>query len=218
MLWHGVLEFAQVTINGLIAQDVGAQAQLQQLQGKVLRIRCTEPAFSCLVWPSVQGLSLEKECWDESIPALDVDAEICGTSAQFRRFMLAGVEQERLLFQGQLQLSGDTQLVQRLQTILKTIDLDWSRLLESSLGTVPTALLLAPLKALQTWRQQALGTSQADWQEYLQYELSVLPSRHELHYYCNNINGLRQSTERLEARVQRLQSQLESLRTQDSTR
>lgn len=216
MFWHAALEATQLVVNGLIAQDAGAQAQLQALQGKVLRVRCLDPQLSCLVWPSSQGLALEKEAFSAEGDGSPVDAEVCGTAAQFRRFMLAGEEQERLLFQGELQLSGETQLIQRLQGILKQMDLDWPRVLEAGFGTVPTAVLLSPMKALQTWHQQARRSRQADWQEYLQYELSVLPSRHESTDRHRQINAVRQSTERLEARIQRLQSQLESLRTQDS--
>jgi len=212
MLIHALLEVAEQLINPVLKRDPASLRQLAELDGRVLRIRCFQPDLAVLLWPSSQGIHLEQ---DQDI---DVDAEVRGSREQFVAFLLAGKEQERLLFQGDITLLGDAQLVRRLQGIFTQLDLDWQGLLEKPLGVVPADLLLSPLRQLSQWPKSVLNSSRADWQEYLQEEIALLPGEYEISAQGKGVNQLRQSTDRLEARVQRLQNRIQQLQAEQPSR
>ena len=208
MLIHALLEVAEQLINPVLKRDPASLRQLAELDGRVLRIRCFQPDLAVLLWPSSQGIHLEQD------QAIDVDAEVQGSREQFVAFLLAGKEQERLLFQGDITLLGDAQLVRRLQSVFTQLDLDWQGLLEKPLGVVPADLLLSPLRQLSQWPKSVLTSSRADWQEYLQEEIALLPGEYEISAQGKGVNQLRQSTDRLEARVQRLQNSIQQLQAE----
>lgn len=224
MLLHGALESAEQLINPLLKRDAAALEQLAAIAGKVVRVRCTQPEIALLIWPSAQGLhfELDSSVRSESVSSeeiasegaeagLQVDAGVEGSLNDFARFMLAGDRREALLFEGALTLRGDTGLVRKLQQITSSLDLDLSSVSEKVIGVVPTALLSAPLAGLARWRTGLGKTAMQDWQEYLQYELALLPPEAEQKGFSDGVLNVRRRVDRLNARVERLQQQIQSL-------
>lgn len=213
MLNHAILEVAEQLLSPLLKRDPVVLKQLAALDGKVLRVRCLKPDRSFLIWPSSQGLHLET---DQDI---SVDTEIQGTAEQFSRFLLADKEQqERLLFQGELILSGDTGLVRHLQGSVSSLDPDWAGFIERITGTLPVAVIESVSSQLIAIGRQLTASGPADWTEYLQEELRVLPGEYEQSQFSKQVRKLRQSSERLDARLQRLQQQLDQLNSQPARR
>lgn len=211
MLNHAILEVAEQLLSPLLKRDPVVLKQLAALDGKVLRVRCLKPDRSFLIWPSSQGLHLET---DQDI---SVDTEIQGTAEQFSRFLLADKEQqERLLFQGELILSGDTGLVRQLQVSASSLDPDWAGFIERITGTLPVAVIEGVSSQLIAIGRQLTASGPADWAEYLQEELRVLPGEYEQSQFSEQVRKLRQSSERLDARLQRLQQQLDQLNSQSA--
>lgn len=219
MLLHGALESAEQLINPLLKRDAAALEQLAAIAGKVVRVRCTQPEIVLLIWPSAQGLHFELDSsldWEgrasEGAEAgLQVDAGVEGSLNDFARFMLAGDRREALLFEGALTLRGDTGLVRKLQQITSSLDLDLAPVSEKVIGVVPTAILSAPLAGLARWRAGLGKTAMQDWQEYLQYELALLPPETEQKGFSDGVLNVRRRVDRLNARVERLQQQIQSL-------
>ena len=219
MLLHGLLESAEQLINPLLKRDAAAQVRLAAMGGKSIRIRCTQPELAVMIWPSAQGLHLERDVSDADADVSvagrsDIrvpDAEVSGPLNDFIRFLLAGDRREALLFEGALTLRGDTALIRQLQQLIAGLDADLIALFERRLGVIPSALLAAPLSALSRWRSGAGKTAMLDWQEYLQYELALLPAEAELAGYRDGVREARRSTDRLNARVERLQQQIQTL-------
>lgn len=219
MLLHGALESAEQLINPLLKRDAAALEQLAAIAGKVVRVRCTQPEIAVLIWPSAQGLHFEldsslgseKLASEGAEAGLQVDAGVEGSLNDFARFMLAGDRREALLFEGALTLRGDTGLVRKLQQITSTLDLDLASVSEKLIGVVPTAVLSAPFEGLARWRAGLGKTAMQDWQEYLQYELALLPPETEQKGFSDGVLNVRRRVDRLNARVERLQQQIQSL-------
>jgi len=221
MLLHGALESAEQLINPLLKRDAAALEQLAAIAGKVVRVRCTQPEIAVLIWPSAQGLHFELDSSEglasEGVSSegaeagLQVDAGVEGSLNDFARFMLAGDRREALLFEGALTLRGDTGLVRKLQQITSTLDLDLASVSEKLIGVVPTAVLSAPFAGLARWRAGLGKTAMQDWQEYLQYELALLPPETEQKGFSDGVLNVRRRVDRLNARVERLQQQIQSL-------
>lgn len=219
MLLHGALESAEQLINPLLKRDAAALEQLAAIAGKVVRVRCTQPEIALLIWPSAQGLhfELDSSLGSEALASegaeagLQVDAGVEGSLNDFARFMLAGDRREALLFEGALTLRGDTGLVRKLQQITSTLDLDLASVSEKLIGVVPTAVLSAPFAGLARWRAGLGKTAMQDWQEYLQYELALLPPETEQKGFSDGVLNVRCRVDRLNARVERLQQQIQSL-------
>lgn len=221
MLLHGALESAEQLVNPLLKRDAAALEQLAAIAGKVVRVRCTQPEIALLIWPSAQGLhfELDSSLGSEALASealapeagLQVDAGVEGSLNDFARFMLAGDRREALLFEGALILRGDTGLVRKLQQITSSLDLDLASVSEKVIGVVPTALLSAPLAGLARWRAGLGKTAMQDWQEYLQYELALLPPEAEQKGFSDGVLNVRRRVDLLNARVERLQQQIQSL-------
>lgn len=209
MLIHAMLETAEQSLNALVARDPASLNKLKRLDGNVIRVRCIRPEQSFLVWVSAQGFHLETD------QAINADAQVEGTSEQFIRFLLSDkAQQERSLFQGELILSGDTALVQRLQALLMDLDPDWAGLFESLGGTLPVAVFSQLFDHLQGAGRALTGSVRADWQEYLQEEIRLLPGEYELKAFSGQIRTLRRDSDRLSARLQRLKQQADHLCSQ----
>ncbi len=214
MMLHGALESTEQLINPLLRRDTAALSQLGTMAGKVIRLHCIQPEIATLIWPSEQGVHFEL---DSSAGAelpdtgLEVDAEVEGRLSDFVRFMLAGDRRETLLFEGALTLRGDTGLVRKLQQVVSTLDLDLASFSEKLTGVVPAAVLSAPFTGFARWRPALGRTAMQDWQEYLQYELALLPAEAELKGYSDGVLNARRSMDRLNARVERLKQQIQAL-------
>ncbi|WP_417598700.1 SCP2 sterol-binding domain-containing protein [Oceanospirillum sp.] len=214
ILLHGALESAEQLISPLLKRDATARSQLGMMAGKVIRVRCIQPEMAVLIWPSEQGVSFELDnAADAELSGSDlkVDAEVEGRLSDFVRFMLAGDRRETLLFEGALTLRGNTGLVRKLQQVVSTLDLDLASFSEKLIGVVPTAVLSAPFTGFARWCPALSRTAMQDWQEYLQYELALLPAAAELKGYSDGVLNARRSMDRLNARVERLKQQVQAL-------
>jgi ubiquinone biosynthesis protein UbiJ len=215
LLVHGLLESAEQLVNPLIKRDASAVFQLGRLSGRVVRLRCTQPEIAVLIWPSGEGLHIERDTSvdfdaNEEPPQI-VDAEIEGSLEHFMRFMLASEQREAMLFEGVLTLRGDTGLVRKLQQVIASLDLDIASISEKCIGIVPTAIIGEHLAGLIRWKRSLVYTGALDLQEYLQEEMALLPTKAEQQSVADGILNTRRRIDRLDARVQRLQQQVLSL-------
>lgn len=207
MLLHGALESLEQLINPVLMRDAVTRRSLAAMTGDSVRVHCTQPDVAFVVRVSGEGLHLERDHGAET------DAGIEGPLNSFLRFMLAGDRREALLFEGALTLRGDTGRVHRLQRILSSLDADLISAVEARFGVMPTALFRAPLSLFSRFKTQVGRSATADWQEYLQHELALLPAQSEQQYFSREILALRRDLERTEARIQLLQRMLNRLET-----
>jgi ubiquinone biosynthesis protein UbiJ len=187
--------------NRLLRLDTETLRRLGDIQGKVIcvRIRGTEkegPVFYFL--PSEGGLQMCNEY--DGKP----DVTISGNPAAFMR-LVAGERAQGAFANGEMQISGDLELGQRFQRILKKMDIDWEEIASRYVGDVLAHKLGNLARGLRAWRRQAHETLREDTREFLQEEVRLLPRAEHIDELLDEIDRFRSDVARLEKRIQRLQ-------------
>jgi ubiquinone biosynthesis protein UbiJ len=183
--------------NRLIHLDPDTLARLGELHGKVIRIELVGPAKTLYILPSAAGLRL--------LVAHDAEPDVTlrGELAVFARLAFGGGTTTRA---GELQISGDLELGQRFQQVLRALDIDWEEHVSHLVGDVLARPLGRAARGARAWQAQAVRTLGMDVSEYLQEESRILPTRREVEVFLNAVDALRARADRLEQRVARLRA------------
>ena len=106
---------------------------------------------------------------------------------------------------GSLKVSGDLALAGRLLNLLAAARVDWPALLAPYLGEEVVGHGGRLLGAVGGWLRQGRDAFLLDAEEYLRHELQILPTRAAHDAWLTAVETLRQDTDRLEARLERLE-------------
>ncbi|MEY4591081.1 MAG: hypothetical protein RL497_3157 [Pseudomonadota bacterium] len=104
--------------------------------------------------------------------------------------------------------SGDIQLLNSSINLFKNLDIDLGEIISNALGPLSGALVdsalevFLPIKHTLNKAPQFLG-------DYLQHEVQLIPSKNQLDAFTQDIHQLRSNTDRLSAKIQRLNTRLD---------
>ena len=188
-------------INSYLNLSPESLAKLARLQGKVIAVdlRCLNQTLYLL--PDAQGMMVQAHYEGEP------DATLSGTPISFAELSFSA-NPNRVLFRGDVVISGDIKLGQDFKRILDDMDVDWEEVLSHYTGDVLAYKMGSLLREFGQWGKSALTTLGQNGAEYLQQESFDLPFREEIEPFLKDVNQLRDDVERLAARVARMQQQL----------
>lgn len=189
-----VLERIEQAINHVLHYDPDSRAALAELAGRVIAVEVSEPALQLYLLPGADGLQISN-----TAPG-DVDVTIAG-----RPLALLGMVTRRDASQGHVEIRGDIHLAQRLQQILRQLDIDWEEMLAQRLGDVAAHRLGHLGRRLRQRLQILAGSLHDQFSDYLQHEQRFLPLRHEIDEFSEAVDELRDAVERAEQRLVRLE-------------
>lgn len=194
-------EGLETSINHVLKQDQTTLGKLARLQGKVICIEFTEIELPLYFFPHNQGIQVQFIY--EGTP----DTTLYGSPLAFMNMSLGDSTQS--LFSGEIRISGDIELGQRFKRVLDQFDIDWEEWLSDITGDLVAFKAGTVVRQLHAWGKQALTTLQLDAREYLQDEGHLTPHTAELDDFVSEISRLRDQSARLEARLTRLQKELQ---------
>jgi ubiquinone biosynthesis protein UbiJ len=197
LLSTGLTSVLQAAVNRLIELDQNAKRQFQSLAGKVLAVEFSDLPLKLYFLPTADDMQVYSQ-YDGV-----VDTRLRGSSMQL---FAMGVSERpgESLFKGKVQIEGDTEVGQQFQDILHNLDIDWEEHLSTFLGDVAAHKLGNAIRGVFQWGRQSAVSFQANLSEYIQFETDSIPPRFEMEEFIQNVDVLRNDTERLHARVQRL--------------
>ncbi|MCC5858903.1 MAG: SCP2 sterol-binding domain-containing protein [Ectothiorhodospiraceae bacterium] len=199
MAWLDLpLQALSRSLTELIRLDPEGWPRLERLQGRCLVIELQDTGIRLLLRFDNDGLHLSAL----EDPELRPDACIQG-----RPFDLLVLARDPEGGGKAVHFTGDLGLVRDVRTLFARLDVDWEEQLSGLLGDVP-AHQLGRL-ARGSWQQfnEARHTLERNLGEYLTEEQRLLPSPPEVDIYLSAIDRLREDTDRLEARIRRLERQ-----------
>jgi ubiquinone biosynthesis protein UbiJ len=186
--------------NRLLRLDPETLKRLGDLEGRVVCIEFRDLGRRLYLEPSEGGLRLRADS------AVAPSVTLSGTLAGFARL---GFDPERRgPAPGQLEIQGDVALGQRVQAIVRGLDVDWEEPLARLFGDAAGHALGRALRAAQAWHRRALATFAANAAEYLQEESRLAPRRAEVDAHLDAVDILRSDLDRLAARIERLATRL----------
>lgn len=201
LVYSALLGLMESTVNAALKLDPATLKRLDQLSGRVIAIECTAPQLTVFLRPHSDGFILQGQY--EKTP----DCHINGTALALLKLMTADNKTNALL-NNQIQLSGDLDLSQKLQSLLADLDIDWEAKLAEYLGDIAAHQIGNQARTLHRWGKSSANSLLLNIEEYLHEETRTLPSRAELAPFYSDIEKLALTSERLSARIERLQKAL----------
>ncbi|PAU75972.1 ubiquinone biosynthesis accessory factor UbiJ [Halomonas salipaludis] len=198
----------EATLNALLARDPAAPARLEALAGKRLVVNLATPQLSLLLQVHPQGLHLQRADHDDAADAdarVDLDAESLGA-------LLSGESIERLMFRGRLCVRGNPALLEALRDLLLDLDADWEGELARLLGDQPAHRLAEGSRRLGRFGARSARQLHADLSEYMFEEARLFTGRGQQEVARDLLTELELGSDRLAARVARLERRLAARR------
>ena len=121
----------------------------------------------------------------------------------------SGEDNADQVFSGDVQIQGNSSLAQEFTRILKQVDVDWEEQLSHITGDIIAHQVGNAFRNTASWLNRNNQSAAMNLQEYLQEEARLLPSVFELENFYHDVDQLRDDTERLAARLSRLQAKSE---------
>lgn len=104
-----------------------------------------------------------------------------------------------------IEISGDTDVARRFKSALDNMQIDWEEELAQRVGDVLAQPIATSLRNIATWIRSTAETATQDIAEFLQHESRQLPLNDEMERFAGDVDRIRDDTERLTARIERLQ-------------
>lgn len=186
-------------INRYLALDPQVASRLGTLHGKVIAVELSGLESTLYLLPSDQRLLLLGHYEGEP------DCTIRGTPLALAR--LARRREPAAFRSGEVEISGDSDLAHRVGKIFAAIEIDWEEQLSHLSGDLLAHRIGTLWRDLSTWNRRTRSNLQFDLQEYLHYEARLLPTRPEVEDFLEAVDRLRDDSERLAARLRRVQRQ-----------
>ena len=190
----------QIAINRYLDYDPEVPKQLEKMQGKVVALNFKPLDIQLFIHITRDGLDICDEASTEP------DTTITGSPLALAMMGL-NKSATSSLFSGDVVIEGDTELGTKFQKFLENIEVDWEEPLSAITGDVIAHQAGNFVKDLSAWIQETTKTNALNTAEYFREEQQMLPSTFEEERFKKEVDDLRLSTDRLEAKIQRLAAQ-----------
>jgi len=185
-------------LNRNIAESTPAKDLCAKLSGTIIAVRVRDTALAGYFVIADDALGLVASTAEEP------DVVITGSLLTLAR--MAGDSGEAAVRDGSLDLTGDAKLANQFQQLLLHAKPDIEEELSGVVGDVAAHRLGELVRGLGRWGRDARSTMGDNVREYLQEESRDAPSRYEVERFAADVGTLRDDVDRMEARLNRLQS------------
>jgi len=192
------LEGVATALNRVLAEQVVALAQLQALTGRAIDVRVTRLGWRVCLAIEPEGVVLATST------ARPADVTIEGSLADLIAMGLAHQRGEAVPA-GRVRIEGDLATMQQAQAAFAALDLDWEALLARYVGNVPARQIARVVQGLLSFGTRARQAVEQDLGEYLRTESRRVPAAEELDDFAGAVMRMASDTDRLAARIVRLQ-------------
>lgn len=179
-----------------LKQDPEALEHCAAMEGKVIELEITGVGLLLYFIPGADGIQVFSRYEGEA------DTRLVGSPLGFARLTLGA--REDALFQGAVEIRGDSETGQQFQDILSHLEWDWEEQLSRVTGDVLAHQIGNLSRQVRRFARDTRETLTQDLSEYLQEESRLLPTRIEVGHFLDEVDQLRSDVDRLTARIERL--------------
>lgn len=187
----------ETALNALLRLDPETLSRLAALDGSVIAIEPEGLGLTFYLWPSASGIQVKDV--HEGEPTVHIQGTPLALARQWRG---------QRSTDGGITVEGNTAVGSEFQAVLAHLDIDWEEQLSKIAGDAVAHQTGRFLRDFQQWGQRAGDTLLQDGAEYLQQEAQVLPPRYMVEQFLSAVDTLREDSDRLTARIERLRQQL----------
>jgi ubiquinone biosynthesis protein UbiJ len=182
-------------IQALLRLDPDTRDRLDQLDGKLIAVNVVRPNLEFVISVVDKRVNIIGQV---DTPA---DTTLTGSLSAFKS-LSSGND---ALYKGEVSIEGDLHIGQQLKDIVAKLDPDWEELLSPMLGDTVVHQLAIASQSLSSWLSRTRSSLEQNTSEYLQEEAELLAPNSEIHDYCLDVDAIRASVDRLDARIERLE-------------
>jgi ubiquinone biosynthesis protein UbiJ len=196
-----IIATLESAINRYIALDGNVAVFLAPLNGKVIAITITpfnETIYLCPTADSIQCL--------DYLPT-SADTQLTGSLIALGLMGLSGKPMNSL-FSGEVTIEGDTETGRKFQELFAKLDIDLEGKLARFTGETVAHNLAEFFRVGKNWSKESLETFKLNTSEFLQDETQELPAVPEAELFYAEVDTLRTDFDRLQNRIERLETQL----------
>jgi ubiquinone biosynthesis protein UbiJ len=118
-------------------------------------------------------------------------------------------ERRHQFFADDLTIEGDAEFAQQVINLFDQVSIDWEEHASRIIGDVPAYQLSKLVSGVRGWLKKTSSNLKQDASDYLHEEAEWFPTREELQEFFSDIDNIRMDTDRLEARIAHVKSQLD---------
>ncbi len=190
------LAFAiQQGIATVLRLDPHTQQSLSSINGKVIRVDVTSPAIKFHLIVVDNSIDVEGS----------FDAEPDTTISGSARDLMSLRTSNDALYTGAVKIEGDAGVGEGLRSILSNIDIDIEEVVAPLTGDTIAHQIGRIGKSFNAWFAETGTSIKRNSSEYLQEEAQILAPNSEVNRFCNEVDELREKSDRLDARVRALE-------------
>ena len=200
VLLAGGLELA---LNTLLRLDPDSLTRTAALFGKVMMVElvfttagAAGPRLTFYLLPGAEGIQVTASY--PNVSHVQIRGTPLALAKQFRQGSGEGLASG-------VEVQGDSQVAKAFQELLSRIDIDWEEQLSRLIGDALAYQVGTAVREFRAWGRQALNTLLTNAAEYFQQETRDLPPSGAMATFLDGVDTLRSDTDRLEARIRRLQ-------------
>lgn len=182
-------------IQALLRLDPDTRDRLGQLEGKLIAVNLVQPNLEFVISVVDKRVNI--------IGQLDTaaDTTLTGSLSAFKS-LSSGND---ALYKGEVKIEGDLHIGQQLKDIVAKLDPDWEEFLSPVLGDTVVHQLAIVSQSLSSWLSRTHSSLKQNTSEYLQEEAELLAPNSEVRDFCLDVDAIRASADRLDARIKRLE-------------
>ena len=193
----------QAIVNQVLALDPELAESLAELEGTVLEAHVQGVEKRIQLHPSATGVGVVLVDGDGQQSAVVADVTISGPPFTLLR-LLGSLESVDGVLPPDVSVSGELELVQKLNRLVKRANIDWEEPLSKLFGDSVAHEIGRGVHGFVSWARAASETFSSDVGEYLREERRLAPTRLEVDDFATHVDQVRDDVERLEVRVTRL--------------
>ena len=182
-------------IQALLQLDPDTRDRVGQLEGKLIAVNLVQPNLEFVISVVDKRVNI--------IGRLDTPADttLTGSLTAFKS-LASGNE---ALYKGEVKIEGDLHIGQQLKDIVAKLDPDWEEFLSPMLGDTVVHQLAIAGQSFSSWLSRTRSSLEQNTSEYLQEEAELLAPNSEVRDFCLDVDAIRASADRLDARIKRLE-------------
>lgn len=219
-----ILSAIETALNAWLKLDGESLIKCKALEGKIIRLHVTGVELNLFFLPSVSGIQVMSNYPDQNLVDDDididieiddevkngeVDATIHGSPMALMRLSTSENSGASML-ESDVEIDGDMRVAEKFSAILKAVDIDWEELFSKLVGDIFAHQTGEVVRSGTGWLKESIEAMKLNTSEYLSEESKVVPADAELDYYMDQVDELRMDVDRIQARINNIQSTLDN--------
>ena len=198
-------------LNRGIDQSLRARALAGRLSGTSMEL-CIAGLAPIRIAAFSGRLALARAGAPEAGAGAGADAVIAGTPPALLELFARRGDSSAPRGSERVRITGDAEIAARYRELLELARPDWEEELSRLIGDLPARRVSLAAQAALSWARGFARTARANVAEYLQEESRALVSEPEVEEFLAQVDVLRETADRVEARIARLERRLDGRR------